>query len=239
MAGRWTRVNVDGKAMSAYLAQPEGDGPFPGLVVIMEAFGVNDHFEELCERYAGEGFTAISPDLFHRQGERITFPYDQLETARGHIFRMKDSEIVADLQATVAHLGGLDRVASDRTGIVGYCFGGRVAYLAAGAIPELGAAVVYYGGNTMVSLGDGPTPLERTSEIRAAVLGLFGETDQNPSPSDVEKIAAELEKHGKTHEFHSYANAGHGFFNDRRASFAAEAAADCWPKTLVWLRRYV
>jgi carboxymethylenebutenolidase len=101
-------------------------------------------------------------------------------------------------------------------------------------ISDLSVSVVFYGGGIGVPLGDGPSPLEQTANIHCPVLGLFGEEDTNPSPEDVSEIDTELTKHGKTHEFHSYAGAGHGFHCEVRDSYRPEAATDAWAKAIAW-----
>jgi carboxymethylenebutenolidase len=107
-------------------------------------------------------------------------------------------------------------------------------------VPDIKASVVFYGGGALQARGGpGPTPLERTNEIKCPVLGLFGQEDQNPSPADVAKIEAELKKHGKTYEFHTYPGAGHGFHCDVRASYRREAAVDGWGKALGWFNKHL
>ena len=129
---------------------------------------------------------------------------------------------------------------SDRIGIVGFCFGGRVSYLAACNVSDLKATVVYYGGRIMGALGgDGASPFDQTSKINSPVLGLFGEEDQNPSPEDVAKIDAELTRLGKDHEFHSYPGCGHGFNCNARSSYRPESARDAWGKAMAWFDKYL
>ena len=125
-------------------------------------------------------------------------------------------------------------VQSDRIGIVGFCYGGRVSYLAACNVSDIKASVVYYGGRIMGSLGDGPSPFEQSSKITAPMLGLFGEEDQNPSPDDVAKIDAELTRLNKNHEFHVYPGCGHGFNCNARSSYRPESARDAWGKAMAW-----
>jgi carboxymethylenebutenolidase len=99
--------------------------------------------------------------------------------------------------------------------------------------------VVFYGGNIMASWGEGPPPFEGTAKIAAPILGLFGEDDGNPNPADVAKIDAELTKHGKQHEFHSYGGAGHAFMNEGRPSYREDAAADAWRRCIEFFSRHL
>jgi carboxymethylenebutenolidase len=128
----------------------------------------------------------------------------------------------------------------ERMGVVGFCMGGRLAFLHAANHPDLRAAVIFYGGNIMVSRDGIPSPFEQAKNIRAPLLGLFGSEDENPSPSDVQKIDSELIRLGKEHEFNSYEGAGHAFLNFTRPAVFREAQAkDAWAKCLAWLGRYL
>lgn len=239
MTSRWENLKVDGREMSAYVSDPEGPGPHPGVVVIMEAFGVVPHIQDLTRRFAGEGYVAIAPDLYYRQGQRLTSGYDKLDEARVWMGNLRDDELIIDVVAAVEYLKAAPNVGQGCLGIVGYCVGGRITYLIAGSNGDIGAAAVYYGGNIMVPFGDPPTPFDRTPNIKAPVLGLFGEEDKNPSPEDVLKIEAELKRQGKTCDFHIYPGAGHGFFCEDRSAYAPEAAKDAWQKTLAWFKKYL
>ena len=147
---------------------------------------------------------------------------------------------IADVQSAVDYLKSQPFVQSDRIGIVGFCYGGRVSYLAACTVSDLKAAVVYYGGRILAPLGtEGPSPLDQTAYISAPVLGLFGEDDANPTPADVATIEAELKKHNKTYEFHTYPGAGHGFNCNARDSYRPEAARDAWAKAMGWFDKYL
>src|SRR5581483_9594010 len=126
---------------------------------------------------------------------------------------LRDDEIVADLRATVAHLRSSLGARLGALGVMGFCMGGRVAYLGACELREFEAAAVFYGGNIMKALGDGASPFERSPGIECPLIGFFGAEDTNPSPDDVGKIAAELDRLGKWHEFHTYNGAGHAFHN--------------------------
>jgi carboxymethylenebutenolidase len=127
----------------------------------------------------------------------------------------------------------------EKIAVLGFCMGGRHTYLAAGARPaSWKCACVFYGGNIMVAWGDGPAPFALTEQISCPMLGLFGAEDTNPSPADVDRIAAELARHGKTYEFHVYPGAGHAFLNFTNAARYREAQArEAWAKALAFLDR--
>ena len=204
MTVRWETTPVEGKTMRIYLGVPDRPGPHPGILVAQHAGGVDAQIQDAVHRLHREGYVAAAPELFHRQ------PADADPTKRTSM--LIDKEILADLNATIAHLRTL-RVPVAPLGIVGFCMGGRVSYLAATAISELKAAAVFYGGNIMKPLGDGPSPFERSANIQCPMIGFFGAEDANPSPDDVNKIDAELTRLKKWHEFHTYLNAGHAFQN--------------------------
>ena len=233
MPSRWDTPSVDGETMRCYVSVPDGAGPFPAVVVIQHAGGVDEFVRGRCDRLAEARFVAVAPDLYHRDDPNSG---DDPLTRMG---RLRDPSIVSDVNAAIEHTKALPEAHADRMGITGYCMGGRVTYLMAAKNPDLKAAVVCWGGNIMVPWGEGPAPFELSKDIRCPVLGLFGEDDPNPSPADVAKLDAELTKLGKAHEFHSYAGAGHAFMNEGRPSYRQEATDDAWKKCVAWFDAYL
>jgi carboxymethylenebutenolidase len=233
MASFWESIKVDGADMRLYVSVPSGTGPFPAVVVIQHQGGVDDFMEEMTQRVASAGYAAAAPDLYHCDGPECK---DDGPTRRA---RLRDVNVIKDVNATVDFLMGHRSVEAERLGIIGFCMGGRVSYLMAAANPHFKAAVAYYGGNIMVPWGEGLAPFDRTAEIHCPLLGLFGEEDANPSPSDMRKLDAELTKHGKVHEFHSYPGAGHAFMNRRGERYRADADRDSWPKTLAFFAKHL
>lgn len=232
MTSRWDEVRVGDERMRCYVSVPAGGGPHPAVVVIQHAGGVDEFVRGVSDRFAAEGYFSIAPELYHRDDPNTS---DDPLTRMG---RLRDRNIVADVNAAIEHLKTLPETRDD-IGITGFCMGGRVAYLMAATNPALKASVVFYGGNTMVSWGQATPPFELTAQIVCPVMGLFGEDDANPNPADVAKIDAELTKHGKVHEFHSYPGAGHAFMNEGRPSYREDAAADAWKECLRWFGTYL
>jgi carboxymethylenebutenolidase len=194
----------------------------------------------MTDRLPAMGYVGLAPAMFHREGRMTMGLHEEMDTAVARMGRCTDDNIVADVQAAVDYLKGQSFVQGDRIGIVGFCFGGRVSYLAACNVSDIKATVVYYGGRILAPLGgDGPSPLEQTSKISSPVLGLFGEDDQNPTTDDVAQISAELAKHSKVHEFHSYPGCGHGFNCNARGSYRPESARDAWAKATAWFDKYL
>src|ERR1044072_5024749 len=169
------QIIVDDSAMSLVIARPESGKPLPGVVVIQHQYGVDKFMEEMTERFDRGGFFAVGPDLYYRDGQDWR---DDGPTRRG---RARDENIVKDINATMAFLRSNKTVDSGRVAILGFCMGGRVAYLMAAASKDFKAAITWYGGSCFRQWGDGPTPFERTAQINCPIQGHFGATDQNPT----------------------------------------------------------
>jgi carboxymethylenebutenolidase len=223
--------------MKCHQAQPRGAGRSPAVIVIMEAFGLNDHIKDVTERIASEGYVAIAPDLYYRESPNVV-GYDQIEEAIGLMQKLDPGQVLADLQSVITHLKAQNVVDGDRLGITGFCMGGTIAFLAACKFPtEIKAAVPFYGGGIA---GDSPTAaLNYARDSRAPILCLFGERDPYIPPSHVQQIQDSLRRLGKTFEVKVYAGADHGFFCDERASYHPEAARDAWERTKAWFEKYL
>jgi carboxymethylenebutenolidase len=220
--------------MRIYSRAPVDVAEAPGVVVIMHGPGLDKFVEDRVDALARHGYAAAAPDLYHRQP-------DDAADMMTRIGRLRDAEIIADADAAVAHLRAMKETRVTDLAVLGFCMGGRITYLLAGARPAAWrAAGVFYGGNIMKAWGDGPTPLDLTKDIAAPMIGFFGEEDTNPSPADVDAIDAELSRHGKAHEFHRYEGAGHAFLNFTNAErYRASEAKDAWEKMLAFLGRHL
>jgi carboxymethylenebutenolidase len=225
--------------MRLYEARPDGQ-PRGGLVVIQEAFGVNEHIEDVTGRAAEAGYLAVAPDLFHRTGGG-TVPYGQFEQVIEKFQGIPgDDAILVDVDAALDHLRAAG-LADSQIGIVGFCMGGRVTFLIATARP-LGAAVGFYGGGIVTSrFPQFPALIDRAGDLKAPWLGLFGDDDQSIPVDDVERLRNELGGSGTpvAHEIVRYAGAGHGFHCDQRESFDEAASVDAWARTLAWLAEHL
>ncbi|MBM3926350.1 MAG: dienelactone hydrolase family protein [SAR202 cluster bacterium] len=242
MPAKWIDLKVDGKTMPAYVADPEGPGKRPAVVVIQEVFGVNSNIQDLTNRVANAGYVAIAPDLFWRGGAKRTFGYGQAPDADARakaVAAFRDDEIVKDINASIDWLRRHPNVGRGGIGITGFCVGGRITYLAAARCPEIAAASVYYGGRIFLPFGEGPSPFDLTSKIKCPVMGNFGELDKNPTPDEVRKIEAALKQHKVPYDFKIYPNADHGFVCDERSSYHAESNRDAWSRTLSWFARHL
>lgn len=225
--GQWIDVPVNTLRMRCYLATPV-NGRAPGVLVCMHGPGIDEFIQEICERLAVAGFAAIAPDFYHHQAPPLVEAWTKI----------RDAEALADMAAAVSALQALPGTDPHRLGVIGFCMGGRLAFLCAANTPSLRAAVVFHGGNIMVARDDMPSPFAQAGKICAPLLGLFGAEDTNPSPQDVQIIDAELTRLAKPHEFHVYAGAGHAFLNfTRPAVFRESQADDAWKRCIGWLTR--
>ncbi|HVA26150.1 MAG TPA: dienelactone hydrolase family protein [Chloroflexota bacterium] len=217
-----TPVSTPDGQMNLFVAKPEGAGPHPGLVVIQEAFGVNDHIKDVTQRFAGQGYFAVAPDLFHRFEQR-TVPYTDMQTAIGSIMKLNDDMVMNDVNAAIGYVKSQAGVGT--IGIIGYCFGGRTAYLAATRSKDVACAVGYYGGG-IADPRNPNAPVTRSADISVPLLLFFGAQDQLIPQDQVQKIEETLSGLGKEHQIKVYPHAGHGFNCDARGSYNKEAADD-------------
>jgi carboxymethylenebutenolidase len=226
-----TTLATSGGAMEIYEAAPDGDAK-GAVIVVQEAFGVNDHIQDVTRRFAAAGYHGVAPALFHRAGGG-TAPYDDFSKVMPLFEGVSDDGILADVDATIAHLegAGFDR---SKIGIVGFCFGGRVTFLVA-ARRQLGAAVGFYGGG-IAAPGGLPFPplIGESSSLQTPWLGLFGDLDKGISVESVEDLRSALGDAPVPAGVVRYPEAEHGFHCDARESYHADAAADGWRRTLDW-----
>ena len=223
--------------MPAHVCRPDGAGPHPAVIVVMEAFGLNAHIKNVAERIAGEGYVAIAPDLFYRFGSPIV-PYEDVPRAVGYIEKFDDAVLMAELGVVIQHLKGRPDVRGDRIGITGFCVGGRIAFLAACRhAAAIKVAVPFYGGGIAA---DTPTaPINLADRIQCPVLCFFGESDRMIPMDQVRRVDERLKRLKKTAEVKVYKGAGHGFFCDERPSYDAAAAQNAWATMCAWLVKYL
>jgi carboxymethylenebutenolidase len=232
-----TLATADGD-MELYEAAPDGD-TVGAVIVIQEAFGVNEHIRDVTRRFADAGFHAVAPALFHRAGGGEA-AYGDMDAVMKLFAGVTDDGFLMDVDATLAHLADAG-FSAERTGIVGFCMGGRVTFLVA-ARRALGAAVGFYGGG-IVEEGRLPFPalIDEVSSMKTPWLGLFGDADAGIPVEQVERLRAALDADAPVeHEIVRYADAKHGFHCDARPdAFNAEAAADGWARAIQWLHEHL
>lgn len=237
VTGSTVQLNTSDGKMEAYVAQPKGGGSYPGVVVIQEAFGVNDHIKKVTDRIAAEGYVAIAPDIYHREAERV-ISYAEMPKAIAALQRVVDSKAMEDVGSAITHLKSQSNVKAGSIGVTGFCMGGRLTYLtAAQHANDIKCAVPYYGGG--IPMGN-PSPLSRTKEIKCPMYLFFGAKDQLIPKEHVEQIKAELTANKVPFQLEVYPDAGHGFFcDDRPMSYHEGAAKDAWEKTKAFFAQHL
>jgi len=227
------RIPGDGLVLDAYFASPVGPGPFPGIVVIQEIFGVNAHIRDVTERIAREGYVAIAPAIYQRQAPGFEVGYAAEDVAEGRKYKEQTqaSELLADLNAAIAYLKVLPQCNGD-IGTIGFCFGGHVVYLGA-VLEDVKVTASFYGaGIATLTPGGGAPTVSRTPEIKGTIHCFFGTADPLIPNAQTDEIEAALKTHNIPHRVFRYEGANHGFFCDRRESYNAAAAADAWQHVL-------
>jgi carboxymethylenebutenolidase len=218
--------------MPGYRAMPEGQGPFPVILVIEEIFGVHDYIKDICRRLAKAGYCAVAPELYARQGDlsRMT---DVKEIVREVISKTPDAQWIADLDATVVWATSASKGDTDRLGVMGWCRGGRGVWLYAAHRRDLKAAVAWYGpvGGERTAIQP-RTAGDVAAEIRAPLLALYGGADTGIPVASVEEARDKAKAAGKSVELMVFPEAPHGFHADYRPSYRKDAAEAGWSRAL-------
>lgn len=220
----------------AYRAMPSGAGPFPVILVIQEIFGVHEYIKDVCRRLAHEGYMAIAPQMYARQGD--VSGLSNIDEIRKVVAKVPDAQVMRDLDATVAFARASGR-ADDRLGITGFCWGGRITWLYAAHSSNVRAGVAWYG--RLVGEASDLTPkhpVAVAADIKAPILGLYGGDDQGIPVETIEQMRAACKAAGKTCEIVVYPGAPHAFHADYRPSYRAEPAKDGWARLLSWLKQH-
>jgi carboxymethylenebutenolidase len=230
------------RAIPGYYARPEGNGPFPVLLVVQEIFGIHEHIKDVCRRFAKRGYLAVAPDLYVRQGDptRIADVQTLISTI---VAKVPDAQVMTDLDATVAWAAAQGKGDTGRVGVTGFCWGGRITWLYAAHSPQVKAGVAWYG-----ALRRPPNPLhprhpaDVAAELKAPVLGLYGSADTGIPVEQVDALRAALKtasgtsKAAASSEILLYKDAPHGFYADYRPSFRPDVAAEAWRQCLAWFK---
>ncbi|GJE28192.1 dienelactone hydrolase family protein [Methylobacterium organophilum] len=224
--------------MPGYYAVPKGEGPFPVILVIEEIFGVHDYIKDICRRLAKAGYCAVAPELYARQGDLSTMT-DVKQIVAEVIAKTPDAQWIGDLDAAAAWAASASRGDLSRLGAMGWCRGGRGAWLYAAHRADLKAAVAWYG-----PLGGERTPIQpRTAgdvapEIQAPLLALYGGADSGIPVASVEEARDKARAASRSVELVVYPEAPHGFHADYRPSYRKAAAEDGWAKALAFLKAH-
>ena len=229
-----------GDPIEAYSARSLGLQQVPGVVVIHHMPGWDEWTREVTRKFADHGYAALSPHLFSRFGPGR---WDDLAAAARAAGGVSDAQVMGDLDAAASLLAA-QPYANGRVGVIGFCSGGRQAYMAACKLSGIDVAVDCWGGR-VIPKPDEITPqrpvpvIDMTPEMRAPLLGIFGNDDANPDVEQVNRIEAELRRLDKDYEFHRYDGAGHGFFAVDRPGYRPEQAVDAWQKVFAFFERHL
>jgi carboxymethylenebutenolidase len=225
----------DGTSMRAYVAAPAAN-PSAGLLVFQEAFGVNAHIRDVTERFAREGYLAIAPELFHRTAAGFEGRYDDFPAARQQVQALREPTMEADFRAAYDWLRA-NSGANTPVAAIGYCMGGRAAFLASTVLP-LQCAVSYYGGGIAPNANFTTGLLDRAKDVRAPLLLVWGGLDKHIGPEQMRAVTEALRAAGKDFANVEFSAADHGFFCDARPVYHPKSAAQAWPLTLAFLREH-
>ncbi|GAB3548004.1 dienelactone hydrolase family protein [Noviherbaspirillum agri] len=230
-------LDIKGQKVPVYRAQPKGKTNLPVVLVVSEIFGVHEHIADVARRFAHQGYLALAPELFKRQGDPAalgTVP----EIMKEIISKVPDAQVMGDLDACVAWArdnGGN----TDKLGITGFCWGGRITWLYAAHNPKLKAGVAWYGRLVGEKTPLTPVhPVDIAASLKVPVLGLYGAKDNGISLESVDKMKEALAKGSSKSDIIVYQNSGHAFHADYRPSYVEADAKDGWKRCLDWFKSH-
>jgi carboxymethylenebutenolidase len=230
-------LNVGGQTVPVYRAQPEGKSKLPVILVISEIFGVHEHIADVARRFAKQGYLALAPELFVRQGDPSKIA-DIATLMKDIISKTPDAQVMADLDACVAWAAA-NGGNVDKLGITGFCWGGRITWMYSAHNPKVKAGVAWYGRLVGDATPNTPKhPVDIAPGLSVPVLGLYGAKDTGIPLESVEKMKAALAKGSSKSEFVVYPDAGHAFHADYRPSYNEKDARDGWTRALAWFKAH-
>jgi carboxymethylenebutenolidase len=236
MAGE-VMIPTDDGDIPAYRAMPSQGRLFPVALVVQEIFGVHEHIKDVCRRLAKQGYMAVAPELYARQGN--VSKLSDIEEIRKVVSKVPDTQVMTDLDATVAWVKASGQGNVEKLGITGFCWGGRIIWLYAEHSAQLKAGVAWYGRLVGKASELQPKhPIDIAASLKAPVLGLYGGNDQGIPLETVEQMRTELKAAHSSSSIIVYPDAPHAFYADYRASYRKEAAEDGWGRLQAWFRKH-
>lgn len=225
-----------------YRARPAGKTDAPVILVVQEVFGVHEHIRDICRRFAHQGYYAIAPSLYAREGDPGKYDMDHLKDLFNDVVaKVPDAQVMTDLDSAAAFAGS-EGADTKRLGIVGFCWGGRIVWLYAAHNHAVKAGVSFYGalrGPYPRSPLRPEYPLDLVNAIDAPVLAFYGGLDKGIKVADIEEMKAAMRAAGKDAcKFELFPDAQHGFFADYRPSYNEKDAKQAWRETLAWLKSH-
>jgi len=235
-AGEVKIPTADGE-IPAYRAMPASAGRYPVVLVVQEIFGVHEYIKDVCRRFAKQGYLAVAPELYARQGD-VSKLTDFREIVSQVVSKVPDAQVMTDLDAAATWAGKSGGDAK-RTGVTGFCWGGRIVWLYAAHSSSLKAGVAWYGRLVGTTNELQPTyPIDLAAKLKAPVLGLYGGKDDGIPIDDVERMRAALAAAKDPSRIVVFPDAPHGFHADYRPSYRPEVAQDAWQQCLAWFREH-
>jgi len=216
----------NGEKVDGFLARPEGEGPFPGVIVVQEWWGLEEHIKDVARRFATEGFAALAPDLYHGKATK------EPDEAQKMMMALDMGRASKELARAADYLASQPFTRGRGIGATGFCMGGGLALTLACESPHIKAAAPFYGAN--------PEPVDKVRELRGPVLAVYAEHDAWFGPPVREALEEALKRHGKQYEIRVYPGTEHAFFNDTRPeTHNPEAARDAWQRVLALFREHL
>src|SRR6476620_5102283 len=231
------RIPTDEGEIPGYRAMPSEGRAFPAVLVVQEIFGVHEHIKDVCRRLAKSGYLAVAPELYARQGDVSRL--SEIDEIRKIVSNVPDAQVLADLDATVAWIKVSERGNTEKLGITGFCWGGRIVWLYAAHSPQVKAGVAWYGRLVGKANELQPAhPLDMAASLKAPVLGLYGGSDQGIPLETVEQMKQALRAADSPSTIIVYPDTPHAFYADYRSSYRKEAAEDGWSRLLAWFKEH-
>lgn len=210
---------TNGETGQGFLAAPQGEGPFPGVIVVQEWWGLDDHIKDVAQRFAGEGFVALAPDLYH--GNVTTEPGE----AQKLMMSLNMGQATKELVKAAEYLASRPERSGRGIGAIGFCMGGGLALNLACESPHIRAVAPFYGTN--------PNPIDKLQNLQGPVFAVYAENDNFAGESVRHQLTEALKQHGIQHETKIYPGTQHAFFNDTRAEvYNRDAAEDSWNRAV-------
>lgn len=230
-------IKVGDDELPVYRAQPKGKTDLPVILVISEIFGVHEHIADVARRFANQGYLALAPELFFRQGDPKSYT-TVAETMRQVVAKVPDEQVMNDLDACAAWAAKNNGNAG-KLGITGFCWGGRITWLYSAHNPKVKAGVAWYGRLTSDVTPLTPKhPLDLAETLKVPVLGLYGAKDAGIPLDSVNRMKEALAKGKSRSEIVVYPDSGHAFHADYRPSYVEADAKDGWKRCLDWFKTH-
>jgi carboxymethylenebutenolidase len=231
------KIPVADGEIPAYRAMPATGENFPVVLVVQEIFGVHEHIQDICRRFAQLGYLAIAPELYARQGD-VSKISDIQEIISKVVSKVPDAQVMSDLDATVAWAQKSAKGNTDKMGITGFCWGGRITWLYSAYNPKVKAGVAWYGRLVSESKPLTPkNPIDIAAELKVPILGLYGGSDEGIPVSTVDQMREALKGGSSGSEIIVYPDTPHGFNADYRPSYRKEQAEDGWKRLQAWFKK--